>query len=142
MTDLLDTNILIYATTHDDEHKHKIARQLIEDCITEKKHFCVSLQNISEFFVVATAKIKQPLLPHDAMKICQHLLEFNGLKKIAAKPKTLLNAMHLNTETKVSYWDCLIAATMFDHAIFTIITENTKDFNKIPRIKAINPFRK
>jgi len=40
---------------------------------------------------------------------------------------------------KVHFWDALIAATMIENNVFTIFTENTKDFKKIKGITAINP---
>ena len=35
----------------------------------------------------------------------------------------------------------LIAACMLEHAILTIVTENERDFRRIPGITVINPFK-
>jgi predicted nucleic acid-binding protein len=37
-------------------------------------------------------------------------------------------------------WDAAIAATMKENDIFEIVTENVKDFKKIPQLKVSNPF--
>ncbi|MFQ5406347.1 MAG: hypothetical protein ACE5DI_04280 [Candidatus Micrarchaeia archaeon] len=36
----------------------------------------------------------------------------------------------------------LIAATMFENNCFEILTENVKEFKKIPGITAVNPFKR
>ena len=39
----------------------------------------------------------------------------------------------------ISFWDLLIAETMKDARVSVLLTENIRDFSKVPWIKAINP---
>lgn len=47
----------------------------------------------------------------------------------------------MNRDYQTHYWDYLIASTMKENAVKEIYTENTKDFEKIPELKVVNPFR-
>lgn len=143
MTDnlcLIDSNILLYAIDTADKHKHELAKELLTRCWAGKIKYSVSLQNLSEFFVNATQKISTPITDKDAAEIIKTIIEFQGWNKIAPTKETVVEAIQLSTKNNVHYWDALIAATMIENKIFTIITENTKDFNKIQGIKAKNPF--
>lgn len=139
-TFLIDSNILIYAFDKADPVKQNKARHLLESCFSGKTSCAVSLQNLSEFYVIITKKIKNPL-PHDeAAIIVRSMIEFNGLKKLEVSQHSMLRALDLCKDGSTKYWDVLIAATMLENTIFGIYTENTKYFDKIPGIKTINPF--
>ena len=49
--------------------------------------------------------------------------------------------MALVRERRVPFWDALIAASMLDAGISSIVTENERDFRRVPGINVINPFR-
>ena len=42
---------------------------------------------------------------------------------------------------RATFWDALIAACMLEKGIKTIVTENERDFKRIPGITIINPFK-
>jgi predicted nucleic acid-binding protein len=138
MTDeiLLDSNILVYAVDNTDRKKHEIAKEILEDGLRGQK-IAISLQNLAEFFITSTRKIKNPLTPKEALETIQLLIELNDFKKISLKEQTLIKAIELSSQAP--FWDAMIAATMLENGISQIYTENTKDF-QIPGITPINPF--
>jgi len=137
---LLDTNILVYAFDKSEAEKHEKAKKLIEACIARKEQFYLSTQNISEFYHVITKYVEKPVSKPEARRLCEKFIFFSGFVKISPTTPALLEAMRINAETGVGYWDALIAATMIENGITTIITENKKDFGKIPGLVVSNPF--
>ncbi|MBU0591153.1 PIN domain-containing protein [Candidatus Micrarchaeota archaeon] len=139
---LLDTNILVYAFDTSDKVKHGIAKKLLETCISRKEQFYISTQNISEFYHVITKYVENPLPKSEARVICEKFICFSGFVKLSPTSYALLGAMKIDEKFKVGYWDALIAATMIENGINTIITENKKDFQKIPGVIILDPFSK
>ena len=140
MTALLDTNILVYAFDNSLPTKQDAARHLLKNALIENGEFSVSIQNLSEFFAVVTSKIQKPLAKQLAAQIVQKLLKFAGITKIAPQPETVAKAVQFCSAQNADYWDALLAATMLENNVFTIYTENEKDFRQIPGINVINPF--
>ena len=137
---LLDSNILVYAFDRSEKEPHGISKSLLNTCLDGREQFFVSLQNISEFYRVVTCKIENPLPKAEARKICQKILTFSGFRKIAPTADTLPNAMYLNDRYGVPYWDALLAASLLENRVFVIYTQNVRDFEGIPGIRAVNPF--
>lgn len=143
MTDelaLIDSNILIYDFDASDKLKHKKAKEILDACWTGKKRYAVSIQNLSEFFVNVTNKIEEPISIEDGTIAVKKMIMFNWLTKLEPTKQCVERALELCAQQKIHYWDALIAATMIENGIFSIITENTKDFSKIREIQAKNPF--
>jgi predicted nucleic acid-binding protein len=44
-------------------------------------------------------------------------------------------------EKRAPFWDALIAACMLENGIEIIVTENDRDFKRVPGITVTNPFR-
>jgi predicted nucleic acid-binding protein len=51
-----------------------------------------------------------------------------------------MRAIELVESTGAPYWDALIAACMLENRIHAIVTENERDFKKIPGLSVKNPF--
>jgi predicted nucleic acid-binding protein len=49
--------------------------------------------------------------------------------------------MEIVESVRAPFWGALIAACMLEHGIEIIVTENEKDFKKIPGITIVNPFK-
>lgn len=138
---LVDSNILIYAHDAADGFKQQKAIQLLTDYFEQKNQLFFSTQVLEEFYVNVTAKIPEPLSPKQAREIIEKLIQYNPTAILTVLPEQLLSASHLQEQTTVHFWDCLIAETAKANGVYTILTENTKDFSKISGIKAKNPFR-
>jgi len=135
---LIDTNVLVYAYETENSSKKRIAAKLLEKCFLKEVNLAVSAQNISEFIYVA---IKKGKLSHDEARInAEDIVKFNGFRKIAYSPQTILHAIDMAKEFNMPFWDALLAATMKENHIYNIYTENIKDF-RMPWINAVNPFQ-
>ncbi len=139
---LVDTNILIYAYDISEKNKHEIAKRTLEKCWKKQTFYAISTQNLSEFFVNVTKKIQHPIDAEQIRQNIKDIASFSNFKILTIKESTILKAIQMSIDFHVSYWDSLIAAAMQENHIYKIITENNKDFNKIPFVKAINPFSK
>lgn len=137
---LLDSNILVYAFDTSEKEKYQAAKNLLQKCLDRKEIFFVSLQNISEFYSVVTTKIEKPISHKEARDICKQIFLFSGFRKIISTHQTMLDAMYINEQFSVPYFDALIAATMLENQVPIIYTENIRHFSKIPGIRTINPF--
>ncbi len=138
---LIDTNILVYAYDESEGKKHEICKRLIDECWRLREKYSISIQNLSEFYVVITKKIENPVPMKMAKEIIEDIIEFQNWILMDYDPRTILSAIELNMVYKVHYWDALIAATMRENKIFSIYTEDG-DFKNIPWLNVINPLER
>lgn len=134
---LIDTNILVYAYDSSEGKKHEVANELLKK-IWQEGGGVVCLQNLMEFFVVITRKVKTPVTISQA-KIEDFLSSENWLV-IDRDDDTFLSAIDLVANHEVPFWDSMIASCMKENEITQIVTENKKDFEKAPDIKVSSPF--
>ena len=137
---LIDSNIIIYAYDKDELSKNPKASKLLGNAMKGKLNISLSTQNLSEFYFNVTKKIKNPISEKEAKEIITELLSFNNFELLKITGNTILNAIDISIKYKAPYWDSLIASTMQENSVFTIITENDKDFKKIPWLNVVNPF--
>lgn len=136
---LIDTNILCYALDTSDPVKRTIAADLLSQCWRSEIDLAVSVQNLAEFSIVMTEKVKNPVPDETVARFIHNIVSFDGWTIISYDAETILDAMNIQKTCSLHFWDALLAATMRQHTIETIYTENSH-FNKVPWIKAINPF--
>lgn len=134
---LVDTNIIVYAYEIEDSIKKKKSLEILEKCYKNEIMLAISNQNLAEFSFVALKKLK--LDAKTVKDIVKDISNFKGFKKISYKRKTILSAIDIAENNKISFWDSLIAAAMIENGIFNIYTENSKDF-KIRELNVVNPF--
>lgn len=140
MTDkLIDTNILVYAYDTSEGNKHEASRDLLIQ-IWKEGGGIICLQNLMEFFVVITKKVENPIDVAEARTIVEDFLKSDNWRIIDRDVDTFLNAVNLVSEHEIHLWDAVIAACMKENDLTEIVTENKKDFEKIPDIKVIIPF--
>lgn len=132
----VDTNILVYAYDKDAGKKHLISKKIIEECITGARELYLSNQILAEFANVAANKLPNPPAKEEINSIIVKINKISNWKKINYSTKTVESALQENGK---DFWDKLIAATMKENNVFTIYTENTKDFKEMLGINAINP---
>lgn len=138
---LIDTNILVYAYDRSEREKHPLCRELIKRCWTTEAKHAISIQNLSEFFVIITSKIENPVSVETAEKRVERIIEFSNWVKIKPEIHTISPAIRLCKRYKVHYFDALLAATMKENGVFRIYTENEVDFSKIPWLVVENPVK-
>lgn len=144
---MIDTNILVYGFDNSEGLKHELANELLEQAFEGKLQVMLSTQILSEFFVNITGErkrtgVNKPMTVAEAKALVRDISSgFQSITVAGIRPATVVEAIELKELSNASYWDCLIAATMKEHGITTIYTED-KEFEKIGGIKAVNPFEK
>jgi predicted nucleic acid-binding protein len=137
---LIDTNVLVYAYSVVDQRKHEQASSWLTR-IWEGERAATTLQNLSEFFFVVTRKVAKPLALDQAEAVVSGILAGSQWRVLDRNADALLKAIELVKLHRASIWDALIAASMLEHGVTTIVTENERDFRKIPGLTVINPFK-
>lgn len=138
---LVDTNILCYALDSSEPEKRAAAAELLARCWRSETALAVSVQNLAEFTVVMTEKVEKPLPEAVLTRFIRNITGFDGWTVIGYTPDTIRRALAIRHEYSLHFWDALLAATMNEHSISTIYTEDSH-FAKIPGFTVINPFRK
>jgi len=136
---LIDSNLLSYVFDRSEPEKRGICKELVADCWKGKRKYVVSVQNLSEFYVVVTGKISHPIPEKVAKRFIELIIVFQGWVIINFNARAVLSAIDISTQYDIHYWDALIAATMRENNIFCIYTEDG-DFKSIPWLTVINPF--
>jgi len=145
MKTLIDTNILAYA--HDiNSPNHRVAAALVERALRQKFEAVISIQNISELYSVLTnsKKLKNPLSPQDASRVCKLYLSSSEIPKIAPNERVILRALELASELNRKggdFFDCVLAATMESEDVKQILTENVSDFKAFKFVSTASPIK-
>lgn len=132
----IDTNVLVYAYDVSEKAKRQVARALL-DKVWDQGGGVVTLQNLSEFFVAVTEKVQRPISVTSARTIVSDILRSNRWLVIDRQARTIIRAIDLVEHLGTPYWDALIAACMLEHRVSVIVTENERDFKRIPGITVI-----
>lgn len=135
---LIDTNILIYAYAELSPKRQK-AVEILQACMLGKTRHFLALQNIGEFCSVALKKYSLEI--GEVMETAEELLQERNLVKLQYNGETLNCALAIMKQSRISFWDAVLAATMKENGIETIYTEDA-GFSKIDGIKCVNPFTK
>jgi predicted nucleic acid-binding protein len=136
---LIDTNILCYALDTGEPEKRVIAAELLSRCWRSEIAFAVSVQNLAEFSVVMMEKTKYPVPDAVVTRFIRDIALFDGWTVIGYDSGTIMDAVGIKCKYSLHFWDALLAATIKQHNIGTIYTEDSH-FKKIPWITVINPF--
>jgi len=137
---LIDSNILVYAYDVDEGEKNKTCKKIMKNIVNGNLTVFLSTQNLAEFFVNVSKKISKPLAPLEAKAILTELTSLSNVKIRKIGELTILRAIDLVAKFGISFWDALIVSVMKENEVDVIISENGKDFKKIPGLKVINPF--
>ena len=140
---LVDTNVLIYATLRNDT-RFEQANIVLERRREEGARLCVSVQNLAEMYPNLTGPKNDP---PDSPEVARAKIDsIAGLDRLTVVPvgvNVVRRALRLCERYSVrrqQYFDMQLAATMLEEGIETIVTENSKDFEAVDGIRAINPF--
>ncbi|MDD1683825.1 MAG: PIN domain-containing protein [Methanoregula sp.] len=136
---LIDTNILCYALDADEPEKREVAAGLLSQCWHSQVALAVSVQNLAEFSVVMTEKVERPLPDAVVTRFIRDIISFEGWTVIGYDPGTIMDAVAIRNRYSLHFWDALLAATMKQHHVGTIYTEDSH-FSRVPWITVINPF--
>ncbi|MBI5212813.1 MAG: PIN domain-containing protein [Nitrospirae bacterium] len=133
----VDTNVIVYAYDIDAGSKHQIAVNIMKD-LWRSGLGMLSIQNMQEFFVIVTGKIKTPIDVSTAKEIIKRLSKWDI---VTNDMTTVLEAIELHERYKYSFWDSLIIAAAASGGATTILSEDLADGQRIKDITIKNPFK-
>jgi len=134
---LIDSNVLVYAYDKTSE-KHETALKILERVMADESGV-LSIQNLVEFARLVTEKLPKKISFEQARSIVLGLAD--SFEVVYYDPHAIARALAMCGSEKIHFFDALISATMEKEKIRIIITENEKDFKKIPWIEVVNPFK-
>ena len=137
---LIDTNVLVYLFDADAPEKRCISKDLLTACWKSEECYSVSVQNLAEFSVVETEKVENPMPAEDVKRFIRNIRAFEGWNAVGYGSKTVIAAHDIRERYHVRFRDALLAATMIESGIETIITEGAH-LRCIPGITVVNPYR-
>ncbi len=133
----LDTNILVYAHDSSEPKKQRHAQELVFEGL--RSHYGVlSIQVLSEFFVVVTKKIPKPLSINHAKKEIELLAH---LEVCELDLNMIRHAIEHQKKFKINYWDGLIIAAAQKSHCQLIYSEDLNHSQNYGETKVINPFK-
>ncbi|MBI4181387.1 MAG: PIN domain-containing protein [Candidatus Aenigmarchaeota archaeon] len=137
---LIDTNILVYVIDNQDARKREACKREVDRLIASGQAV-ISNQVLAELFSVLTSKIGIPLPSEEAARVVRGFAESPAITKLTYTAETVVKAANLSAERRIPFWDALLAATMLEAGVFTICTEDEKDFSRVPGLKVVNPLQ-
>jgi predicted nucleic acid-binding protein len=135
----LDTNMLVYAH---DRSEHKKQRRAIEvlDLLALEGNGYVSVQNLSEFFWVATRKLPAPLSLKDAQNQVIRLTRvFNA---VDMNSLVLMEALRGVREHKLALRDAQVWASAKLNQVPVVLSEDFQHRRTVEGVLFLNPFVK
>lgn len=133
---LIDTNVLVYAADRLSD-KHLIAVETLRKYFQDDS-IVVSCQNLAEFTVVVTEKLKK-LSKEEANQFVRGFSEQSLVLSYGVDD--VLRANEIKHSYNVPFYDALLVAVMEKAKVFTIVTNNDRDFKKVNWLEVVNPFR-
>ena len=133
----LDTNLLVYAYDTQDRRKQAIAQEWVEKSI-RAGNAAISAQVLSEFFVVVTQRIKNPIPAGEAQE-CIRI--FSNLEVVEIDRLLVHTSIDLHRQYRISYWDAMIIAAAERAGCSKVLSEDLSEGQRYNAIEIQNPFR-
>jgi predicted nucleic acid-binding protein len=134
--EFVDANVLVYACDASADHKFRVAGQLLER-LWESGTGCISIQVVQEFFVSVTRKVPRPLSVEEAT---ERIREFARWKVFAPVIGDVLEAIALQKQAKLSFWDAMIVQAAVESGCHILWTEDLSDGQMLRGVRIRNPF--
>jgi predicted nucleic acid-binding protein len=138
---LIDTNIFGYVFDSREQEKRRISRDLLAKCWKGEIQYAVSVQNLAEFAVTVTEKVANPVPPDIVQAFIHTIIAYDGWIKIGYSGKTIEEAIKIQSLHKIHFWDALIIATMKEHGLYQLYSED-RHLARVPSINVINPYQR
>jgi len=134
---LIDTNILVYA--HDPGDPDKAARAIeVLDHLQATQQGRLSVQNLAEFYVVAT-RGRKPLLTKENASSQLDLLA-RAFRVLDVTPMIVLEACRGVADHSLSYWDAQLWAAARLNQIPIVFSEDFQLGAALEGVRFTNPF--
>ena len=133
----LDTNIFVYSFDRVAVAKSRRATQLIRTALKTQKGI-TSYQVVQEFFNVALRRFPQPMKVDEAEQYYSTILR--PLLAIHSSPALYLDALHLQSRYRLSWYDSLIVAAAIQAQCQVLMTEDLQHGQQFGDLRIDNPF--
>lgn len=134
---LIDTNVLIYLYDIGSPGKAAQAR-IVLDHLDLMRCGRLSVQNLAEFFHVATRRIDPPLTRENAMIQISHFYRTWPIFDLT--PLIVLEAARGARDYSLAYYDAQIWATARLNQVSVIFSEDFQDGQVLEGVRFVNPF--
>ena len=134
----LDTNVFVYALLASEPLKKRRALDLVELALGSHTG-CTSYQVIQEFANVATRKFAQRFTADQCKQFIDAAME--PLNRVASGNALVSTALDLQTETRYSFYDCLVLAAALQAGADVLYTEDLQHGQLLRgTLRVVNPF--
>ena len=130
----LDSNILIYGFDPDSGGKHAISRRLTAALRTSNAR--LPMQCLGEFYSVVVRK--RFLAAPDAERLVNTFLQ--SVTVVAAEPADLAQAMQVQQQHRLQFFDSLILATLSRAGCTLLFSEDMQHRTVYSGVRVLNPF--
>lgn len=131
----LDTNVLVYLFDSGEPIKQAAARRVLNE--VREESLVLSTQVLSEFYVVVTRKLADPLDPATAARAVDQLARFHVT---VIGSDTVRSAIITSQRHRLSFWDALIVESAASSACDRLLTEDLAAGTVIRGVRIDNPF--
>ena len=129
----VDSNILIYAHTNQDERKKKIAQEIL----SSEKEILLNTQVVNESINIFIKRFK--IAFNDIQNILAEIFFYLPVRIIDLK--TIQSGLNIHFKYQYSYYDSLIISSALENRCSILYSEDLQHNQKIEeRLTIINPF--
>ena len=139
---LLDSNILLRISKHDDPH-HPVIRQALRALVGQAARLCYTSQVLGEFWNASTRPrdkngLGLSIIETDRLaRVIERDLEFlPDSREVHDRWRSLLVAHGIRG---VQVHDARLAASMYVHSVKRLLTINVRDFRRFEGLHALHP---
>lgn len=132
----VDSNILVYAHDLGSGTKHDVARALIEELWRDRSGV-LSTQVLQEFLVNVRRKAQRPLTVAEASRVVE---DFLAWEVVVNTGQSILQALKLEQQFQVSFWDALIVQAANLASAGTLYSEDLNHGQRYGTVEVLNPF--
>ena len=131
----VDSNVLIYAHDVDAGRKRDVAKGLLRDLWLTRTGV-ISTQELHEFYVNVTRKIRTPLSKTEARGVVRTYVPW------CLEPETsdVSEAFRIEDEAGISFWDALIVAAAARSGATRVLSEDLNPGQIVSGVTVVNPF--
>src|ERR1035437_3814047 len=133
----LDTNIFVYSFDQSAAAKAQRATQLIREALTTQKGV-ISYQVVQEFFNVALRRFSQPMQTAEADQYLSTV--FRPLLSLHSSQALYAEALHLHSQSGLSWYDALIVSAAIQARCNLLFTEDLQHGQRFGTLQVRNPF--
>ena len=134
----LDTNILVYSFDQDTPEKAEIAEKLVRRGRTSGLGM-ISYQVVQEFVSVALRRFAVAMAAEELERYFLRVLF--PLLQIHSSPQMFLQALHLQSRSRLSWYDSLIVAAAMQGGCKVLYSEDFQHQQRFGDLVVENPFR-